>query len=137
LSDLKMGKGPYFKFIRPYHLTSLEVPLSCARAVLYGTADMVPLPAPTSEVCALAKRDLKVGDKLDAIGEYTYRAWIMTVADAAKALAVPCGLLEGGKVTKPIKKGELLNSSNVDVDHTSRIFALKQAQDNLLKGMAV
>ncbi len=136
LSDLKMGKGPYFKFIRPYHLTSLEVPLSCARAVLYGTADMVPLPVPTSEVCALAKRDLNVGDKLDAIGEYTYRAWIMTVADAAKSKAVPCGLLEGGKVTKPIKKGELLNSSNVEVDRTSRIFALKQAQDNMLKGLA-
>ncbi len=136
LSDLKMGKGPYFKFIRPYHLTSLEVPLSCARAVLYGTADMVPLPVPTSEVCALAKRDLNVGDKLDAIGEYIYRAWIMTVADAAKAHAVPCGLLEGGKVTKPIKKGELLNSSNVEVDRTSRIYALKQAQDNMLKTLA-
>ena len=136
LSDLKMGKGPYFKFIRPYHLTSLEVPLSCARAVLYGTADMVPLPVPNSEVCALAKRDLNVGDKLDAIGEYTYRAWIMTVADAAKAHAVPCGLLEGGKVTKPIKKGELLNSSNVEVDRTSRIYALKQAQDNMLKTLA-
>ena len=133
LSDLKMGKGPYFKFVRPYHLTSLEVPLSCARAVLYGAADMVPLPVPTSEVCALAKKDLNPGDTLDAIGEYTYRAWIMTVADAVKSQAVPCGLLEGGKVTKPIKKGELLIGSNVQVDRTSRIFALKQAQDNMLK----
>ena len=133
LSDLKMGKGPYFKFVRPYHLTSLEVPLSCARAVLYGTADMVPLPVPTSEVCALAKRDLKVGDKLDAIGEYTYRAWIMTVGDAAKSNAVSCGLLEGGKVTTPIKKGELLTMGNVEVDHTSRIFALKHLQNEMLK----
>jgi len=137
LSDLKMGKGPYFKFVRPYHLTSLEVPLSCARAVLYGTADMVPLPVPTSEVCALAKRDLNVGDKLDAIGEYTYRAWIMTVADAAKSSAVPCGLLEGGRVTKPIKKGELLNNSNVEVDRTSRIYALKHAQNDMLRDAAV
>jgi len=134
LSDLKMGKGPYFKFVRPYHLTSLEVPLSCARAVLYGTADMVPLPVPTSEVCALAKRDLNVGDMLDAIGEYTYRAWIMTVADAVKTNAISCGILEGGKVTKPIKKGELITNANVAVDSTSRIYALKQLQNEMLMG---
>jgi predicted homoserine dehydrogenase-like protein len=136
LVDLKVGKGPYFKFIRPYHLTSLEVPLSCARAALYGMADMVPLPYPTSEVCAVAKKDLKPGDKLDAIGEYTYRAWIMTVGDALAAKGVPCGLLDGGQVTKPIKKGELLTGVNVAVDTTTRIFELRKLQDDMLKQKA-
>ena len=65
MEDLKMGEGPYFTFHRPYHLTSLEVPLSCARAVLYGKADMVPLPMPVADVCALAKRDLMPGEKFD------------------------------------------------------------------------
>ncbi|MFO1034516.1 MAG: homoserine dehydrogenase [Hyphomicrobiales bacterium] len=136
LSDLKMGKGPYFKFVRPYHLTSLEVPLSCARTVLYKAADMVPLDVPTSEVCAVAKKDLAVGERLDAIGEYTYRAWIMTREDAAAAHGVPCGLLEGGKVTKPIKKGELLTSANVSVDTAAKIYELRQRQDAMLKGKA-
>ena len=135
MNDLKMGKGPYFKFVRPYHLTSLEVPLSCARAVLYRAADMVPLPVPTSEVCALAKKDLNVGDKLDSIGEYTYRAWVMTVGDAAKAHAQPCMLLEGGVVTKAVKKGELLTTDNVDVDRKARIFELKEMQNTMLRGM--
>jgi predicted homoserine dehydrogenase-like protein len=132
LSDLKMGAGPYFKFIRPYHLTSLEVPLSCARAVLYKTADMQPLDRPTSEVCAVAKKDLKPGDHLDAIGEYTYRGWIMSVGDALAAKGVPCGLLEGGKVTKPIKKGELLTTDNVSVDAGAKIVQLRKRQDELL-----
>ena len=136
MSDLKMGKGPYFKFVRPYHLTSLEVPLSCARAVLYKAADMVPLPVPVSEVCAVAKRDLKAGERLDAIGEYTYRAWIMTSGDAAAAKAVPCGLLEGGKTTAAIKKGELLTTSNVAVDTTSKLYELRQRQDALLRAKA-
>ena len=52
MHDLKLGAGPYYTFYRPYHLTSLEVPLSCARAVLYGTADMQPLDRPSAEVCA-------------------------------------------------------------------------------------
>ncbi len=132
LSDLKMGQGPYFTFIRPYHLTSLEVPSSCARAVLYGTADMQPFDTPVSEVCAVAKKDLKPGDKLDAIGEYTYRAWIMTVGDAAKNGGVPCGLLEGGKVTAAIKKGELLTNKNVAVDAGSKIVQLRARQDEML-----
>ncbi len=134
--DLKMGKGPYFKFVRPYHLTSLEVPLSCARAVLYHSADMVPLDVPTSEVCAVAKKDLAAGEKLDAIGEYTYRAWIMTRGEAAAAKAWPCGLLENGKATKAIKKGELLTSVNCAVDTGEKIFELRQRQDAMLNAKA-
>jgi predicted homoserine dehydrogenase-like protein len=134
MHDLKLGPGPYYTFYRPYHLTSLEVPLSCARAVLYKSADMQPLDVPTSEVCAVAKRDLAAGERLDAIGEYTYRAWIMTVGDAASARAIPCGLLEGGTVVKPVRKGELLTAGNCAVDTNSRIVALRQRQDEMLKG---
>lgn len=132
MHDLKLGPGPYYTFYRPYHLTSLEVPLSCARAVLYGTADMQPLDRPSAEVCAVAKKDLNVGDMLDAIGEYTYRAWIMTYEGAAEAGALPCGLLEQGKVVKPIRKGELLTHDNVALDQGSRIVALRRRQDEML-----
>ena len=133
MHDLKLGAGPYYTFYRPYHLTSLEVPLSCARAVLYGTADMQPLDVPSAEVCAVAKKDLKPGDKLDALGEYTYRAWIMTRQEAAAVKAVPCGLLEGGSVTAPIKKGALLTAANTAPDGSARIVALRQRQDDMLK----
>jgi predicted homoserine dehydrogenase-like protein len=136
MHDLKLGPGPYYTFYRPYHLTSLEVPLSCARAVLYQAADMQPLDVPSAEVCAVAKKDLQPGERLDAIGEYTYRAWIMTVADAARDRAVPCGLLENGKVTRPIRKGELLTYDNCAVDSSARIVALRQRQDDMLKGSA-
>ena len=34
MNDLQLGEGPYYTFYRPYHLTSLEVPLSAAAAVL-------------------------------------------------------------------------------------------------------
>jgi predicted homoserine dehydrogenase-like protein len=93
---------------------------------------MQPLDRPVSEVCAVAKKDLKVGDKLDAIGEYTYRAWIMTVGDAKTAHAVPCGLLDGGKVVKAIKKGELLTSDNVAIDANAKISQLRKRQDEML-----
>jgi predicted homoserine dehydrogenase-like protein len=132
MQDLKLGAGPYYTFFRPYHLTSLEVPLTCARVALYGIPDMEPLDRPVAEVCAVAKRDLKAGEPLDAIGEYTYRAWAMTVTDAKASNAVPCGLIEGGRVSSPVRKGELLTYANTSVDENSKIVALRRRQDALV-----
>ena len=132
MDDLHIGKGPYYSFFRPYHLTSLEVPLTAARIMLYGKPDMVPLPRPVAEVCALAKRDLASGETFDAIGETCYRSWTMTVGEARASRAVPVGLLEGGKVLKPVRKGELLTADNAAPDPTTRLYALRQRQDAML-----
>lgn len=129
MDDLHVGIGPYYGFYRPYHLTSLEVPLTAARIMLYGTPDMVPLANPVAEVCALAKRDLAAGEVFDAIGETCYRSWTMTVSDARAARAIPVGLLEGGRVTAPVKKGELLTAANATPDTSTKLFALRQRQD--------
>jgi predicted homoserine dehydrogenase-like protein len=133
MTDLKMGDGPYFTFMRPYHLTSLEVPLTCARAVLYGKADMVPLDRPVAEVAALAKRDLRVGETLDQIGEYTYRAWAMTAPRARAMGAHPAGLLTGATVTAPIAKGDLITAANTRLP-ASRIVELRARQDAAIHG---
>ena len=132
MDDLHIGHGPYYAFFRPYHLTSLEVPLTCARIMLHGKPDMVPLPSPVAEVCAVAKRDLVVGETFDAIGETCYRSFTMTIGESRAAQAVPVGLLEGGKVTAPVRKGALLTRANSQPDTTTRLFALRQAQDRML-----
>ena len=132
MTDLKMGEGPYYALIRPYHLTSLEVPLTCARAVIDRKADMVPLERPVAEVCARAKRDLAPGAILDQIGETSYRAWAMTAEDARGEGAIPCGLLAGARVTAPISRGDLLTAANVAVPADSPIAALRARQDAML-----
>lgn len=133
LKDLKMGDGPYYAFVRPYHLTSLEVPLTCARAVLHGKADMVPLRKPVIEVCALAKKALQPGDTLDQIGEYSYRAFAMEVSRAQGAVALPAGLLSGATVTAPIEKGGLITVANAKLPDT-RLVELRRRQDMMLYG---
>lgn len=135
MEDLKMGDGPYFTFHRPYHLTAMEVPLTCARVMLYGKPDMVPLPIPVAEVCAVAKKDLKPGDTLDFIGLYTYRAWTLTAQDAQARKAVPCGLLEGASITAPIKQGELITYSNAAIKQDQWIARLRKKQDALIAAM--
>ncbi|TIW45393.1 MAG: homoserine dehydrogenase, partial [Mesorhizobium sp.] len=93
-----------------------------------------PLPRPVAEVCAVAKRDLAAGETFDAIGETCYRSWTMTVTDARASRAVPVGLLEGGKVLKPVRKGELLTADNAAPDETTRLYALRRKQDEMLYG---
>lgn len=134
LDDLHVGHGPYYGFYRPYHLTSLEVPLTAARIMIHGKPDMVPLPNPVAEVCAIAKRDLPAGTPLDAIGETCYRSWTMTVTEARATGAIPVGLLEGGVTTAEIKKGELLTLSNATPDTTTKLYKLRQLQDAMLAG---
>ena len=127
--DLKVGKGPYFTIFRPYHLTSLEVPLSAARAVLHKRADMVPLDWPVAEAITIAKRDLKAGETLGKIGETGYRAWAMTAGEARVANAVPLGLAEGARVIKPVKTGAYLTYDNCVPDDSLIVTQIRKRLD--------
>ncbi len=132
MNDLHLGPGPYYRFYRPYHLTSLEVPLSAARAVLYGAADMQPMDRPVAEVCALAKRDLKTGEKLDFIGETCYRSWTMRADDARHEQAIPVGLLEHGIMRQDVAKGTLVTQHNCRVEKGSTLYQMRLKQDKML-----
>ncbi|GGG48691.1 NAD(P)H-dependent oxidoreductase [Chelatococcus composti] len=129
MQDLHLGEGPYYTFYRPYHLTSIEVPLSAANAVIYGRSLMRPLPVPSAEVGAVAKRDLAVGETLDAIGEYCYRGIALSRPDAVALKALPIGLAQGAKVTRPIRKGEYLTYENCAPDESLMIAKVRKEHD--------
>jgi predicted homoserine dehydrogenase-like protein len=133
MSDLGLGEGPYYTFYRPYHLTSLEVPLSAAAAVLLGISHMRPLPVPTAEVGARAKRDLSPGEMLDAIGEYCYRGYALSREDARKIGALPLGLAQGARVARRIAKGDYLTYANCTPDEKLKIVQVRRAQDELVR----
>ncbi len=84
LNYLKVGKGNYFTFFRPYHLWFLEAPISIARAVLARESTLVPLDVPTADVVTVAKRDLSPGDPLDTFGGYTFRGVMYDANTLAK-----------------------------------------------------
>lgn len=127
--DLKVGKGPYFTIFRPYHLTSLEVPLSAARAVVYKRADMEPLDHPVAEAVAVAKSDLGQGQSLGMIGENDYRGFAMTWGDARAKGALPIGLAERAKVVKPVKSGDFLTYENCVPDDSMVITQIRRRLD--------
>ncbi len=136
LRDLKMGDGPYFSFIRPYHLTSLEVPLTAASLVINREPHMVPLPVPVAECCAVAKEALVPGVRLGKIGEDHYRGWLTTVEHARADRLLPMGLAERAVVTTDIRPGAYLTYDNCRVDDTMDIVRLRRQQDAGLLQMA-
>ena len=133
MNDLQLGEGPYYTFFRPYHLTSLEVPLSAAAAVLHHHSHMRPLATPVAEVGARAKRDLAPGETLDAIGEYCYRGFALSRSDAIAQNALPLGLAQGAKVTRAIAAGEYLTYANCAPDERQQIVQVRRAQDEFVR----
>ncbi len=134
MNDLHLGEGPYYAFYRPYHLTSLEVPLSAAAAVIHGESHMHALPVPVAEVGCKAKCDLKPGDVLGRIGEYLYRDFAMTRVYAREQGALPIGLAQGATVVRPVRKGELITYSAVELPAGSDIARVRRLQDEMIAG---
>jgi predicted homoserine dehydrogenase-like protein len=131
MSDLHLGEGPYYAFYRPYHLTSLEVPLSAAAAAIHGESHMHALPVPVAEVGCVAKRDLKPGDVLGRIGEYLYRGFSMTRGYARERQALPIGLAQGASVVRPVRKGALVTYVDVELLAGSEIARVRRLQDEM------
>lgn len=129
MADLKVGPGPCFALIRPFHLTSLEVPLSAVRAVMHGTRDMEVLDHPVAECTAVAKRDLAPGAVLGRIGEYDYRGYTMSWRDARDSFALPLGLAERARVLKPVKAGERLTYDNCLPDEQLIVTQIRRRLD--------
>lgn len=131
---LSMGEGPNYVLYRPYHLTSLETPLTAARAVIYNEPTIVPMGGkPIAETIAVAKIDLKAGEKMDGIGGFTAYGSIDTYETAKKENLVPFGLINKNTIVKKdIKKGEPITYDMVDLDTTTLIYKLRQLQEDII-----
>lgn len=129
LQYLKVGKGSYFTFFRPYHLWFLEAPISIARAYLRHEATLQPLERPCADIMTIAKRDLMPGDSLDTFGGYTFYG-LMDRADTVSELnALPAGLAPGAHVVRHVSAGEIVTWRDVRLDEESTVVKLRREQD--------
>jgi predicted homoserine dehydrogenase-like protein len=82
----------------------------------------------------VAKRDLAAGETLDAIGEYRYRAFTLEYEAARAVDALPIGLIEGGRTTAAIRRGDLLTRRNAEPPAGTKIVELRRRQDLMVHG---
>ena len=128
-----MGNGPNYLFFRPYHLCSIETPITAAQAVIYGESTAHPMKRLVSECITIAKKDLKAGEVLDGIGEYCYRASIDTAEVARQGNMLPVGLAMGAKLLRDVGKDEIITYDMVELNNDSVLLQLRRIQDQICR----
>ncbi|PTL37509.1 NAD(P)H-dependent oxidoreductase [Alkalicoccus saliphilus] len=127
---LSMGDGPHYVLYRPYHLTSLETPLSVAKAYFDQEPTIAPYKGLIAETVAVAKEDLEEGNYLDGIGGYTVYGKIYEYKEAEELQALPIGLVNKQvKLKRSIPKGEVITYKDVELEGESFIWELRKSQD--------
>jgi len=102
----KMGEGPYYLFMRPYHLCHFETPLAIRRIMESGKPVLVQKKR-LLEVGCRAKTDLQAGTRLEGIGSHHLYGVL------EKAGNLPIGMAEGTVLLKSKKKDQIVNWDDV------------------------
>lgn len=113
LAYYKMGHGPFYVFYTPYHLPHLQIGSTIGRAVVHRDPTVAPLNGPVCEVVAVAKQDLKAGDRLDGVGGFSTYGLIENTAAARGARALPIGLSEGCTIRRDVARDQTLSFDDV------------------------
>ena len=113
LNLYKMGPGPLYSFFIPYHLVHFEAPNAIARAVLFRDPTTKPLGGPVVEVCAVAKRDLRVGEVLDDYGMYMTYGEAVNADEMSAGRYLPEGLVQGCRLKQAIAKDAVITYDDV------------------------
>ncbi|WP_200410914.1 NAD(P)H-dependent oxidoreductase [Virgibacillus salexigens] len=127
---LKMGDGPNYVLYRPYHLTSLETPLSIAKAYFDHEPTIAPYHGLQGETVTVAKKDLEEGEYLDNIGGFTVYGKLLKASEAKEMNALPLGLIDQNvQLKKSIKKGDIITYDDILQTKETTIWKLRAIQD--------
>ncbi|QKS72464.1 NAD(P)-dependent oxidoreductase [Paenalkalicoccus suaedae] len=132
LTYLSMGEGPHYVLYRPYHLTSLETPLSVAKAFIDREPTIAPYAGLIGETVTVAKRDLKAGEYLDGIGEFTVYGKLYEYEEAKSMNALPIGLVHRAvRMKNDVAKGSVITYADVEAEKDTFIWDLRAKQDEM------
>ena len=113
LAYYKLGNGPFYVFYTPFHLPHIQIASTIGRAVIHRDPTVAPLAGPVCEVVAVAKRDLKAGERLDGIGGFCTYGLIDNTVSARAGDALPIGLSEGRILRRDVPKDQVVSFKDV------------------------
>ena len=127
----KLGKGPLYSFYIPYHLLFFEIPISIARMIEYDDTIVAAKGGPVVDVVAVAKADLKKGDKIDEIGGFKTYGICENSDIARKENLLPMALANHCKVLKDVPKDKVLTFDDVECAKDTLIYKLWEEQNQV------
>jgi possible homoserine dehydrogenase len=129
---LGFGDGPNYLLYRPYHLTSLEAPITIYNAVVENEPTIAPIQGQVADTITVAKRDIKAGENLDGIGSEKVYGKLTSHTRSMKEDLLPIGLITPKTVAKcDISKDTLIDMSMVEIDERATITRLRRRQNSM------
>jgi len=125
------SSGNYSAIWRPYHYIGLEL----AQSIYSISLDLKPTGFTknyNSDVGAVAKKDLKAGEKLDGEGGFCARGKLISSQKSKEDGILPLGLTDNAIVKRNIKRDELIKLSDVDLDLPKEVLEAREYQYNLI-----
>lgn len=114
LAYYKLGNGPYYTLVKPYHLPHLELYKTIVRVANGGDVLLNNSINPTISVAAIAKKDLKPGQIIKkAIGSFELRGEAIKIKDYENH--IPIGLIEDATLLREIKKDDIITFEDLEI----------------------
>ena len=123
--------GSFSAIWRPYHYIGLELAQSIYSIALDKKATGFTKKY-NAEVASIAKKDLKIGDKLDGEGGFCARGKLITSVKSKKEKLLPLGLTDNAIVKKNILKDEIIKLDDVELNLPTEVIEARQYQYNLI-----
>ena len=124
----KLGGGPYYTLLRPFHLCSLEVGKTLRRVINGGGVLLNNSTAPTLGVAAIAKVALKAGETIvRGIGGYQVRGEVLLLSSNPEH--VPIGMLNKAVLRRAVEPGQVITFDDVEIPQSRALdIVLQQRQ---------
>ena len=125
------GSGNYSAIWRPYHYIGLELAQSIYSIALDNKATGF-TKFYNADVASYAKKDLKVGEKLDGEGGFCARGRLITSKASKSEKILPLGLTDNAVLKREINKDEVIKLDDVELNLPAEVIEARDYQYNLI-----
>jgi predicted homoserine dehydrogenase-like protein len=122
--------GNYSAIWRPYHYIGLELAQSIYSIALDNKATGF-TKYYNADVASYAKKDLKIGEKLDGEGGFCARGRLITSKKSKTEKILPLGLTDNAIVKRNISKDQVIKIEDVELNLPSEVIEARNYQYNL------
>ena len=125
------SSGNYSAIWRPYHYIGLELAQSIYSIALDNRATGYTKNY-NADVASYAKKDLKIGDKLDGEGGFCARGKLITSQKSKDEKILPLGLTDNAILKKNINKDQVIRLEDVELNLPKEVIEARDYQYNLI-----
>ncbi|MCF6245413.1 MAG: hypothetical protein L3J43_10315 [Sulfurovum sp.] len=127
----KMGEGPFYSLLKPYHLCHLEMFKTIERVFKGGGVLLDNSTQPTISTATIAKKDLISGTKIEkGIGSFDVRGEAVKIKEHKNH--VPIGLMKNVVLKRDVKNGNYITFDDIEIPESLALSAWKSIETNVL-----